>query len=227
MATQGPYTAEGVRVRRSRHGAPGPADQTAPPGDTPAEAMYAVAAKLNDFGFGTCLPADHRSRRLTIVNAKRARSEIIVDDACRVTWVYWPMLGDRTDPADIVGVALSLLGSPQNVTRPIVRRGLTLKSRVGETLRQFGLHVEVEVNPGDGSPGVASEVVVTNPTAPFCGHVRVTDDARITWECDTDGPATQCALAVADTIVPLLTHGAEGMCQLWLNAEPARKQPET
>ena len=60
---------------------------------------------------------------------------------------------------------------------------------------------------------MSAEVVITNPAVPFCGLVRVADDARITWQCEIGGPAAECALAVSDTIVPLLNHGAENMRQ--------------
>jgi hypothetical protein len=58
---------------------------------------------------------------------------------------------------------------------------------------------------------VTAEVVITNPAVPFCGLVRMADDARITRQCDVGGPAAECALAVTDMIVPLLIHGAENM----------------
>jgi hypothetical protein len=32
-------------------------------------------------------------------------------------------------------------------------------------------------------------------------------DGCVTWECHHDGPPAECARAVADTIVPILTHG--------------------
>jgi hypothetical protein len=183
-------------------------------------AMSAVAAKLHDFGFGVRFPADGDGRRAEILGAKRARSEIAVDDSGFVTWGYRPETGNLTDPADIVGIVLSLLGSPISGTQPTINRRLGLKNQVGEALRRLGLHVEIAVYQ-DSASNVVTEVVATNPAVPFCGLVRIGDDARITWECDIDGPATECALAVADTIVPILTHGADGMGQLWLSNEHA------
>jgi hypothetical protein len=176
--------------------------------------MYAVAAKLHDFGFGIRLPKDSDSRRLVIVNAKHARSEITVDDDGYVTWDYWPWTGAATAPADLAGVALSLLGPAPTGARPIVSGGLTLKGWVGRTLRELGLHVTMAIYEDDDAFDVAAEVVATNPDAPFCGLVRVTDEALITWQCPLDGPTTECALAVTDTIVPVLVHGAEGMRRL-------------
>jgi hypothetical protein len=172
--------------------------------------MYEVAAKLHDLGFGIRLPKDG-SRHLVIVNAKRACSEITVADDGYVTWDYWPWSGARTDPGDLVGVVLALLGPAPTDVRPSLNRASTLKGCVGRALREMGLHVTMAIYEDADALDVAAEVVVTNPDVPFCGLVRVADDARITWECQTDGPAAECALAVADTIVPLLAHGAEGM----------------
>jgi hypothetical protein len=135
-----------------------------------------------------------------------------------VTWGYRPETGNLTDPADIVGIVLSLLGSPTSGTQPVISRRLGLRTQVGEALRRLRLHVEVAVYQGSAS-GVATEIVAANLAVPFCGLVRIDDDARITWECNIGGPATECALAVADTIVPILAHGAEGMRQLWLTNE--------
>ena len=181
--------------------------------DADRQAMYAVAAKLHTFGFGIRLPKDKQSRHLVILNAKRACSEITVHDGGYVIWDYWPWSGAATDPADLAGVALSLLGPVATSTRPVVSSGPTLKSRVGRALRELGLHVTMAVYEDADALDVAAEVVITNPAVPFCGLVRVADDARITWQCEIGGPATECALAVADTIVPLLIHGAENTRQ--------------
>jgi hypothetical protein len=180
--------------------------------------MSAVAAKLHDFRFGIRFPADGDGRCVEILGAKRARSDIAVGDDGFVTWGYQPETGNLTDPADIVGIALSLLGSPTSGALPTIRRRLPLSSQAGEALRQLGLHVEIAVYQ-DNASHVATEVVVANPAVPFCGLVRIDNDARITWECDIDGPATECALAVADTIVPILAHGAEGMRLLCSSSE--------
>jgi hypothetical protein len=175
--------------------------------------MYEVAAKLHDFGFGIRLPKDG-SRHLVIVNATRACSEITVEDSGYVTWDYWPWSGPATDPADLVGVTLSLLGPAPAATPTSAGRGSTLKGRVGQALRELGLHVTMAVYEDADALDVAAEIVATNPDVPYCGLVRLADDARISWECQIDGSAAECALAVTDTIVPLLAHGPEGIRQL-------------
>lgn len=179
---------------------------------TARQAMYEVAARLHDFGFGIRLPKDG-SRHLVIVNAKRACSEITVDDSGYVTWDYWPWSGPATDPADLVEMTLSLLGPAPIGTHASADHGSTLKSRVGQALRELGLHVTMAVYEDAEALDVTAEIVATNPEVPYCGLVRLADDARITWECQIDGSAAESALAVTDTIVPLLVHGAEDMNQ--------------
>jgi hypothetical protein len=181
--------------------------------DTDRLAMYAVATKLHDFGFGIRLPKDRQSRHLVILNARHACSEITVSDSGSVIWDYWPWSGAATDPADLAEVALSLLGPADTHARPVVSDGPTLKSRVGLALRGLGLNVTMVVYEDHDALDLAAEVVVTNPAVPFCGLVRVADDAHISWQCEIGGPALECALAVTDTIVPLLIHGAGYMRQ--------------
>jgi hypothetical protein len=68
----------------------------------------------------------------------------------------------------------------------------------------------VAVYQDDVALDATTEIVAANPAIPSCGQVRVTDDPCITWECHHDGPPAECARAVADTIVPILTHGIGG-----------------
>jgi hypothetical protein len=175
--------------------------------------MYAVAARLHDFGFGIRLPKNRQSRHLVILNAERACSEITVYDGGYVIWDYWPWSGAATDPAYLARVALALIGPAPLSAGPVVGPGPTLKSRVGRALRDLGLHVTMALYEDADALDVAAEVVASNPDLPFCGLVRVADEARITWECETGGPAAECASAVADTIVPLLSHGVDSARQ--------------
>ena len=167
------------------------ADQSGPlsaASGTARQCMYAVAARLHDFGFGIRLPKDRQSRHLVILNAERACSEITVYDGGYVIWDYWPWSGPSTDPAHLAGIALSLIGPAPVNTRPVVGPGPTLKSRVGRSLRDLGLHVTIALYEDADALDVAAEVVASNPDVPFCGLVRVADDARIIWECETGGP---------------------------------------
>ncbi len=78
---------------------------------------------------------------------------------------------------------------------------------MGRALKARGLNVSVAVYQDDVAFDAITEIVAANPAIPSCGQVRVTDDPCITWECHQNGPPAVCALAVADTIVPILTHG--------------------
>lgn len=151
------------------------------------------------------------------MNARRARSEITAEDCGYVTWDYWPWSGSGTPPADVAGLVLAVLGAQSAGAHPAgpapaapgpaAACALTLKGAVGQALRAHGLDVTMAIYPDDLAFDVTAEIVAANPAVPSCGRVRVTDDGCITWECHHDGPPAECALAVADTIVPVLTHG--------------------
>src|SRR5579875_1238534 len=148
-----------------------------PPEGPPAKAaMHAVADTLRGYGFDVRFPKCSDGRRLTIVNAKDARSEITVQDSGFITWDYWPWTGSETDPADIVGLILGILGPSMTRERPTINHALTLKGAVGLALRKLGLNVALVVCEDDETLNVTGEIVVTNPTYPCSGSVRVTDD---------------------------------------------------
>jgi hypothetical protein len=169
--------------------------------------MHAVAQKLHDRGIEVRWPKYGDSRRLAIVNARDARSEITAEDCGYVTWDYWPRTGPGTDAADLAATVLDVLGAHVAAPVPAARGVLTLKGAVGRALKDRGLNVSVAVYQDDVAFDATTEIVAANPAVPSCGQVRVTDDGCITWECHHDGPPAECALAVADTIVPILTHG--------------------
>lgn len=141
------------------------------------------------------------------MNARDARSEITAEDCGYVTWDYWPSAGPGTEPADLAATVLDVLGA--DVAAPVTApcEALSLKGAVGRALKARGLNVSVAVYQDDVAFDAITEIVAANPAIPSCGQVRVTDDPCITWECHHDGPPADCALAVADTIVPILTHG--------------------
>src|SRR4030088_2066230 len=85
-------------------------DVKATPGRDAAPVMHAVAEKLHDRGIKIRWPKYRDSRRLAIVTARRARSEITAEDCGYVTWDYWPCTGPDTEPADLAGMVLDVLG---------------------------------------------------------------------------------------------------------------------
>ncbi len=173
--------------------------------------MHAVAAKLRTYGFVVRLPESSDSRRMTVTNAKNARSEITVEDRGNVTWDYWPGSGSNTDLADIVGLIAIVLGPLATDTLPDTDNAEPLVSAAGHALDVLGLEVTT-AGPAASHPSTGpGEITAFNPAVPFNGKVRVTNDGRVTWECHPGDSPTECALAVADTTVAVLAHGIEGL----------------
>jgi hypothetical protein len=175
--------------------------------DGEAEMMHAVAGKLRDMGIDVRFPDDAEGRCLVIVNAKDARSDITVEDCGCLVWDYWPLSSSETDPADITGMVLGVLGGHVTDWPPPASRAPTLKSAVGQALQAYGLDVTMSVYGDNETFEVTSEITAISPELPECGRVLVTDDGLVTWELCHGGPPSECALNVADTIVPVLIHG--------------------
>jgi hypothetical protein len=190
--------------------------------NTQARTMQAVAAMLRDNGVGVRFPAYSEGRCLSIVNAKRARSDITVHDNGYVMWEYWPFSGAKTEPANIAAVVLRVIGGRLTGAALPQRRSLTLKGAVGRELRARGLDVSMLVYEDSDAFEVTGEIVAVNPTRPEDGRVWVTDEGSITWECYVDGSPDECALTVADAILAVLVHGAES-CWPDEQASPQRR----
>jgi len=79
--------------------------------DEPGQAMRAVAEKLAARGVGVRLPEWQECRRLTITSVERARCELTVEDGGPVRWYYRPRSGGGTDPAEMTGLVLRVLGA--------------------------------------------------------------------------------------------------------------------
>lgn len=187
-----------------------------------AEMMRTVAGKLREREIKVRVPDHHEGRRLVIENATRARSNITVQDSDYVSWDYWPWSGGATDPVEIARMALEVLGNHAPGPIPSANRSLMLKGAAGQVLRAHGLRVSLAVHEDDEILEALADIEVVNPDMPSCGLVRITDDGIITWEYQHDGTPDQCALAVADTIVPILIHGiGKGAPQ----KRPTRERP--
>jgi hypothetical protein len=179
--------------------------------DSQPAMMRAVADKLRDQGIDVRLPDPGDGPCLTITNAKQARSDLTVDDSGYVTWDYWPLSEGTTDPADITAVALAVLGGSIDGPAPSTRRALTLKGAVGQALQARGMNVTMAVYTDSNAFEVAADIIADNPDLPECGQVHVTDDGYLTWQYHHhDDSPSQCALAITDTIVPVLIHGIDG-----------------
>jgi len=174
--------------------------------DEPGKAMRAVAEELAARGVGVRLPEWEESRRLTITSAERARCELTVEDGGSVRWDYRPRSGGRTDPAEMTGLVLRVLGAagacgPRTRARP----GVSLKGVVGRALAARGLKVGLEVYEDPDFYAVSAEIVAINPARPERGQVHVSDDGDLTWECRyyDDSDAGQ----IADAVVGIFADG--------------------
>ena len=172
-----------------------------------AAMMRAVAGKLRDMGIDFRFPDDAEGRCLVIVNAKNARSDITVEECGCLVWDYWPLSGSGTDPVDIAGMVLGVLGGHVTDWPLPASRALRLKSAVGQVLQAHGLDVTMSVHEDNQTFEVTAEITAVSPELPECGRVLVTDDGLVTWELCHDDHPSECALNVADTIVPVLIHG--------------------
>lgn len=172
--------------------------------------MHAVADRLQSKGLDLRFPNYEEGRCLSIANAKGARSDITVEDCGYVLWEYWPLSQAKTNPADIAAVALGVLGGNITGPGPSANPKVALKGAVGRELEDRRMSVTLAVYEDEKMFEVMAEIMAVNPNLPELGRVFVTDEGSITWEYHNDGPRAECALAVADTIVPILVHGIEG-----------------
>lgn len=102
-----------------------------------AAMMHAVADKLRDTGIDVRFPDDDGGRCLVIVNAKDARSDITVEDCGCLVWDYWPLSGSETDPADIAGMVLGVLGGHVTDWPPPASRAPALKAPWGRHCKRM------------------------------------------------------------------------------------------
>jgi len=157
-----------------------------------AAMMHAVAGKLRDMGIDVRFPDDDGGRCLVIANAKNAHSDITVEDCGCLVWDYWPLSGSETDPVDITGMVLGMLGGHVTDWPPPASRAPTLKSAVGQALQANGLDVTMSVHEDNKTFEVTAVITVASPELPECGRVLVTDDGQVTWElCHDDRPSEE------------------------------------
>jgi hypothetical protein len=175
-------------------------------GVEPGAPMRAMAEMLAGRGFDVYGPELEESRLLTVTNAKRARCEIGVEDNERVSWEYFPWTGADTQPAEIAGMALRILGADTDDSAEQYahfHKGATLKGAVAREIQARGLEADMEVYEDQLFYDVVAEVVLTNPAKPERGLVRVTDDGTVLWEYDY-GEMPERAAAIADTTAEVL-----------------------
>jgi hypothetical protein len=172
-----------------------------------------VAEMLAGRGFEVQGPVPEDERHLAVVGAARARCEIGLDNG-RLFSYYFPAAGADTDPAELCGMVLRILGVDAGESArqyAYLHRGATLKGAVAREVQARGLDADLAVYEDDVFYDVVAEVILANPAKPECGAVRVTDDGTILWECDYRGlPERAAAVAdtAADILAPLTTAGS-------------------
>lgn len=173
----------------------------------PGRAMRAVAENLAAHGFRVHRPEWEESRCLTITNVGSARCELTVEDGVFVRWDYWPRSGRATDPAEVTGLALRVLGAEGAGPEPTAPPGVSLMGLVGRALDARGLNVGIEVYADPVFYDVAAEIVVQNPAQPERGQVRVSEDGDFSWECHYYDEKCGDAGKIADSIVRIFAEG--------------------
>jgi hypothetical protein len=124
-----------------------------------------------------------------VVGAAQARCEIGIDNG-RLFSYYFPAAGADTDPAELCGMVLRILGVDAGESAgqyAYLHRGATLKGAVAREVQARGLDADLAVYEDDVFYDMVAEVILANPAKPECGAVRVTDDGTILWECDYRG----------------------------------------
>jgi hypothetical protein len=175
----------------------------------PRATMHTVAGKLTALGFDAREPDQAESRRLTIINPKCSRCELSVQDDGSVMCDYWPLHGADTGPTEITRLVMTMLGAGNvSSSEPDtgVTQGLTLKGAVGRALQAQGLDVSMNVYEDQDFYDVTVEIVAANPARPERGHVRVTDDGTVTWECECDDGASGDAEKIKEAIISVLAQ---------------------
>ena len=172
-----------------------------------------MAEMLAERGFEVRGPVPEDERHLAVVGAARARCEIGIDNG-RLFSYYFPAAGAGTDPAELCGMVLRILGVDAGDSAEQyadLHRGATLKGAVAREIQARGLDADLAVYEDDVFYDVVAEVILANPAKPECGAVRVTDDGTILWECDYRGlPGRAAAVAdtAADILAPLSAAGS-------------------
>jgi hypothetical protein len=65
---------------------------------------------------------------------------------------------------------------------PAPGQGLVPKDAASRMLTDLGMTTEsIDIHYGPSE--VSAEVIVTNPDSPHRGHVRISDEGNVVWEC--------------------------------------------
>lgn len=154
----------------------------------PGGLIRLVADGLSACGYEVGLPALEYDIPALSIKGPGKRCQLCVYDCGHAELTYVPWASDEADPKQVADMATALLtgsgGHYPYIGKGYSHPGITFKGIVGLELKARGFDVELEVYEDDEYYDVLVGIVVTGPTAPDDGLVRICDDGSIVWERD-------------------------------------------
>ena len=176
--------------------------------DYPERRLHEVWVQLTARGFIIDEPVTHGTCQCFFRNLRSAQCEMDLLVTGALVWEYMPLGGTSPDQAARLVLALLSGTSPAGRGLPPARYpGLGLREAAGRMLAACGMAVRlVDVRYDD----VRAEAMVINPGEPARGHVRISDEGTIRWECLFASPgSTVGGLAPRDIAQAVATTLAE------------------
>jgi hypothetical protein len=161
--------------------------------DYPERCLHGVWEELTALGFVIDEPVAGDACQCFFKNLRSAQCEMDLLVTRALVWEYIPLAG--TSPGQAARLVLALLSGitpPARSLPPARYPGLALKDVVGRVLAACGMAVRLADVYYDYDDA-CTEAVVTNPAEPARGHVRVSDEGNIRWECSSPAPADPSA----------------------------------
>jgi hypothetical protein len=177
-------------------------------GDYPERWLHEVWVQLTTRGFIIDEPVTHGTCQCFFKNLRSAQCEMDLLVTGALVWEYKPLNGTSPDQAARLVLALLHGTSPAGCGLPPARYpGLALKEAAGRMLATCGMAVRlVDVRYDE----VHVEAMVTSPAEPARGHVRISDEGTIRWECLSASPGSAAGgLAPLDIAQAIATALAE------------------
>lgn len=150
--------------------------------DYPERCLHEVWAQLTARGFIIGEPVTHGTCQCYFRNLRSAQCEMDLMNTGALVWEYLPL--GAASPGQAARLVLALLSgtSPAGGLPPARDPGLALKAAAGRTLAACGMAVRLaDVRYVDDD--VRAEAIVTSPAEPGRGHIRISDEGAIRWEC--------------------------------------------
>ena len=145
--------------------------------------------------------AEEHARVIQVTDARAAFCQLILTATGRLTWEYYPFTGRAADPAALTAITTTVLGCEPGPLPVPAWPGPTLLGTAGRMLRGLGLHTALRnLGPDQDFCEIHAHLTITRPAAPQHGHVILSDDGMITWECTLTQPGGLPPAAIASAI---------------------------